>query len=328
MNRYQLKVSPDRQWRRIWRMIEICGCETLDELCSVILTAFDFSHDHMYEFCMTNRMYSRGNYTAAPEGPGQPSTRTKIDALGLTEGKIFSLHYDFGDDWIFAIRVMSITDAPRAKPAVTGAAGHVEQYPDSFEYEFDDEEYDDESEDDDDQADDDEPGDDDDREDDDEPEDDDSEEEEDKELSDLLQANQEYLKLFEKDLRAAGLAEKTIESHVNNASYYINVYILRHSEGMTMVDGIAQSSLIEFFGDFYIHVCRGSTPNYVKTTAVSVKKFYRCMMEHGYVDPDAYQDLCELFKSSMAEWQEACREKIEPAPDLRSFFRLLFDTDP
>ena len=80
----------------------ICGDESLDRLCGIILEAFDFIDEHLYEFCMDNRMYSEDAYQSAPEGD-EPSTRIILDNIGLYKGQKFTLHYDFGDDWMFTI---------------------------------------------------------------------------------------------------------------------------------------------------------------------------------------------------------------------------------
>ncbi len=137
--RYTLKVYPAGGSREVYRVIGISGRETLDRLCETILDAFDFIDEHLYEFCMDNRMYSDYSYQSDPEG-GEPSTRTKIDRLGLRKGQNFTLHYDFGDDWMFVIHVQKITEASiHEKPTVIKEKGRIEQYPD-----WDDEDYDDE----------------------------------------------------------------------------------------------------------------------------------------------------------------------------------------
>ena len=57
-------------------------------------------------------------------------TDIALDELGLIEGQKFSLHYDFGDDWMFAIRVMKIEEVKRHhKPKLLSSKGSVEQYP-------------------------------------------------------------------------------------------------------------------------------------------------------------------------------------------------------
>ncbi|MDE5699618.1 MAG: plasmid pRiA4b ORF-3 family protein [Lachnospiraceae bacterium] len=137
-NQYTLKVYPAGMGTSVYRVIEISGKDTLQKLCSTILSAFDFIDEHLYEFCMDNRMYSDYSYQSDPEA-GQPTVKVKLDKLGLVKGQKFSLHYDFGDDWMFTINVQKITEtAESVKPRVVKEKGHVEQYPD-----WDDDDYED-----------------------------------------------------------------------------------------------------------------------------------------------------------------------------------------
>lgn len=138
--RYRLKVYPQGMGRDVYRVIEICGEDTLDDLCSVIMESFDFIHEHLYEFCMSEKMHHRDNYMPGRK-PGR-FTEISLDRLKLSERqKKFWLHYDFGDDWIFVISVQKILEVPfYSEPAVICGKGDVEQYP---EWEFFDEEEDD-----------------------------------------------------------------------------------------------------------------------------------------------------------------------------------------
>ncbi|MGM9581426.1 MAG: plasmid pRiA4b ORF-3 family protein [Anaerovibrio sp.] len=131
---YTLKVYPKGWGRKAYRVIKISGSATLNSLCEVILDSFDFSDEHMYEFCMDNKMYSRDSYQSDPD-PGERSAKIKIDKLGLKEKQKFSLHYDFGDDWMFVINVQKIQEeAGKCKPCVIKSKGKVEQYPDFEDY--------------------------------------------------------------------------------------------------------------------------------------------------------------------------------------------------
>lgn len=130
MKKYTMKVYPAGWGREIWRTFEISGAETLDGLCEYILELFGFYHEHLYEFCMDNKMYSEQSYQYEPEY-GEPSTDIRLDKLGLVKGQVFSLHYDFGDDWMFPIRVQKIEEVKgKAARALLKAKGEVEQYPD------------------------------------------------------------------------------------------------------------------------------------------------------------------------------------------------------
>ncbi len=127
---YTLKVYPQGRGTSVYRVIKISGEETLNKLCAVILDSFDFDNAHLFEFCMDNKMYSRNSYQSDPEGR-QPSTKKKIGQIGLMVKQKFSLHYDFGDDWMFTITVQNIQeDSERIEPYIVKGKGTIEQYPD------------------------------------------------------------------------------------------------------------------------------------------------------------------------------------------------------
>lgn len=127
---YSIKVFPAGRGRDVYRNIEICGDETLDQLCKTILDAFDFIDEHLYEFCMDNRQYSTDAYYATMMEQ-EPSTDIALDELGLYNGQKFLLHYDFGDDWIFHIRVLNIIEVKESfEPRIIKSKGYISQYSD------------------------------------------------------------------------------------------------------------------------------------------------------------------------------------------------------
>ena len=103
----------------------------------------------------------------------------------------------------------------------------------------------------------------------------------------------------------AGLKEKTIKNHLFNVDFYINEYLLR-VEPLEMKDGCGYEIDI-FLGDFFIRKCLWSTPATIKSTAASIKKFYKSMKEHGYISSDSYTELCDTIKESMDIWQDDCK---------------------
>lgn len=116
--------------------------------------------------------------------------------------------------------------------------------------------------------------------------------------------NSNYLEIFERDLMETGLTHKTISNHVDNVEFYINDYLLRE-DPLEMQEGCG-SKIDMFLGYFFIHKCMWSTPGTIKTTAASIKKFYKCMYEHGYVSKEEYNYLCTIIKENMDEWQNDC----------------------
>ena len=127
---YSIKVYPAGMGREVYRNIEICGDETLDRLCQIILEAFDFDDEHLYEFCMDNCMYSENSYQSDPEEEDDASTDIALDKLKLNKGQKFSLHYDFGDDWMFTITVHKIDEVEESfEPRIVKSKGQIQQYP-------------------------------------------------------------------------------------------------------------------------------------------------------------------------------------------------------
>lgn len=117
--------------------------------------------------------------------------------------------------------------------------------------------------------------------------------------------NSKYIKEFEKWLKAKGLASKTIKNHIDNVDLYINDYLNRYEIGK-MEDGCCR--IDGFLGDWFIRKCMWSTAYSIKTTAASIKKFYLCMSELGYVNRDDYKFLCNEIKDGMDDWIEEVEE--------------------
>jgi hypothetical protein len=116
--------------------------------------------------------------------------------------------------------------------------------------------------------------------------------------------NNNYLEIFERDLMEAGLTHKTISNHVSNVDFYINDYLIRE-EPFEMQEGCG-SKIDMFLGYFFIHKCMWSTPGTIKTTAASIKKFYKSMNNHGYISKEEYICLCTTIKENMEIWQDDC----------------------
>lgn len=141
-----------------------------------------------------------------------------------------------------------------------------------------------------------------------------------RECEEIRKQNEKYIDMFEAHLKKNGLSEKTIYTHVRNAYFYIDEYLLRE-EPRPMSDGWLHAN--DFFGYFFIRKCMWSTPGTIKSTAASLKKFYKCMFEHNEIEKHEYESLCATIKDNMNEWQEDCRQFNDPnAPDPLSGFDL------
>lgn len=113
--------------------------------------------------------------------------------------------------------------------------------------------------------------------------------------------NEKFIKEFESWLIQKNLAKKTVRKHLNNASLYINDY-LNYYDASTMENGIYY--VHGFLDGWFIEKCLWSSRNSLKETATSIKKFYQCMSEKGYVSKDDYNELCSFIRKNMDEFLE------------------------
>lgn len=125
----------------------------------------------------------------------------------------------------------------------------------------------------------------------------------------IQQENETYLEMFEADLIAAGLSEKTISRHLQNVDFYINTFLLRE-EPLNMTDGTLY--LDSFLGDFFIRKCMWSTPGNIKTNAASIKKFYKSMLNHNTIKKNSFDHLCNVIKENLGSWQINCEIYNDP----------------
>ncbi len=121
----------------------------------------------------------------------------------------------------------------------------------------------------------------------------------------VVKENQKYLNVFEKWLKEKKLSDKTIRGHLSNSDFYINDY-LAYRNGETLEAGCTE--IDDFISYFFIHKCMWSSVSSIKTTVASIKKFYSCMLEKGYICDESYQFLMDEIKENMDVWIEKMEE--------------------
>ena len=128
------------------------------------------------------------------------------------------------------------------------------------------------------------------------------------ELEKNIKRNKKFINEFEKWLIAQKLGNKTIRKHLNNIDLFINDYV-NYYEVTKMEDGI--SSVYSFLNDWFIRKCAWSSVTSIKETAASIKKFYQCMSEKGYVSSEDYKFLCRMIKDNMDNFIDSFMEYEE-----------------
>lgn len=124
--------------------------------------------------------------------------------------------------------------------------------------------------------------------------------------------NEDHCRVFEDALTEVGLSEKTIDKHLRNVYFYLDVYLLRE-EPAPMVEGCYRVS--GFLGDFFIRKCMWSSPTSIKSNVASFKKFYDCMRDKGRIEASDYEALIETINEEMEFWLEDCAVYNDPDAD-------------
>lgn len=70
--------------------------------------------------------------------------------------------------------------------------------------------------------------------------------------------------------------------------------------GLTMID--------DFLGYFFIKRYTWSTTASIKNISVSIRKYYKCLMDCKEISKREYWDLCDTFKEKLPKGQSYCIE--------------------
>ena len=116
-----------------YRHIQISSKKTLLDLHQAILDAFEFcDEDHEHAFFMDNVRWSQDECYFSRSMEGEKNTGDyKLEEMELEPGKKFKYLFDFGDEWMFQCRVLSVLEEKTPKTLVKRRKGAApEQYPD------------------------------------------------------------------------------------------------------------------------------------------------------------------------------------------------------
>lgn len=122
------------------------------------------------------------------------------------------------------------------------------------------------------------------------------------ELKAIQKENEKYLEFFYLSLKSEGLVDKTIRKHMNNVGFYINEF-LPYYEPRQMKAGCY--AIDEFLGDWFIRKAMWSTSATIKENCASLKKFYKVMLEHNFINEEDYAELINTIKFGKESWLNA-----------------------
>ena len=117
----------------------------------------------------------------------------------------------------------------------------------------------------------------------------------------IRKANDTYLALFLKELKAQSLSNKTISKHMDNVRFYLNEFLLYY-EPVPMRKGMYE--IDEFFGDWFPRKCLWASPTSVKENTASLKKFYGIMRKLEKISEEDHQELIRSINENKSLWIE------------------------
>lgn len=120
-----------------------------------------------------------------------------------------------------------------------------------------------------------------------------------KTVAEIVTENKTILDEFENWLENKKLSIKTINNHVNNIDFFINIYLV-HYEPIKAENGATEIG--SFLGDFFIRKAMWATRNNIMENIASFKKFYTFMMEVNKTSIDDFIAMKEIIKSEREEW--------------------------
>ncbi|MCD8027598.1 MAG: hypothetical protein LUF02_02825 [Erysipelotrichaceae bacterium] len=126
-----------------------------------------------------------------------------------------------------------------------------------------------------------------------------------------INENRKYLDLFEQSLIDAGLTNKTIRKHMNNIDLFLNEFLLYY-EPLKMQDGC--SVIDDYLGDWFIRKIMWASKDSINSNCASLKKFYKLMLDKGYIKNEEYNVLLLTIKKEKQTWIN-CVEVFDDGDD-------------
>jgi len=119
--------------RKVWRIIEVRGDQSLHHLHQGIQEAFDWDDDHLYSFFMSGKRWDPNTEYAAPGAEGSPkANRVMICTLDIEPRRRFLYLFDYGDELLHDVWLVSVgpaADGVRYPRVVKSQGEAPPQYP-------------------------------------------------------------------------------------------------------------------------------------------------------------------------------------------------------
>lgn len=123
--------------------------------------------------------------------------------------------------------------------------------------------------------------------------------------------NDELFGTFEQWLDRQGLAETTVQRHLDNVEFFAGGYMAGDG-GFTEVprpaDQAGVADVDEFLGDWFPYEANWPSVGTLKATMAALKKFYVCLKETGQMAAGKADEILEMLQSSRGRYIELMKD--------------------
>ena len=107
----------------------------------------------------------------------------------------------------------------------------------------------------------------------------------------------------------AELSSKTIRNHLTNIDFFLSYFLYNYRNHANPLNIKRMKKEIDnYLGCYYIRKYLSSSPSGIRSNAASIKKFYKCLLEHDMIQEEEYEQLCEVINQGLPEWVDIYEE--------------------
>lgn len=117
---------------KVWRKVVLSANHKMEDLHHIIIRAFGFDDDHLYSFFMDGKKWSQDCIVAPHDDTGSPNAaEVTIGSVGMHAGQRFMYLFDYGDEWVFTIKVEQIQET-EPEPNTLSVVGQKGNAPNQY----------------------------------------------------------------------------------------------------------------------------------------------------------------------------------------------------
>ena len=122
----------------------------------------------------------------------------------------------------------------------------------------------------------------------------------------IKEHNAPILASFQKSLKKAGLAKKTIKNHVENIDFFTDY--LTYYEPLKQLDEADDGDVSAFLLDWFPRKALWASVSSTKSYLASLKKFFQWMGETQRISPEVVDDVLTTLKEEREEFLDAVED--------------------